>query len=83
MQDINLPEVAKIIHTQENLFRSRKEVYNSEKDALHQNIAQLEKKIEGLEAKKVAASKTVEVYQDRLKALRTLKKKALYKKQPY
>ena len=80
MQDINLPEVAKIIHTQENLFRSRKEVYNSEKDALHQNIAQLEKKIEGLEAKKVAVSKTAEVYQDRLKALRTLKEKGFVQK---
>lgn len=80
MQDINLPEVAKIIHTQENLFRSKKEVYNSEKDALQQRISQLEKKIEGLEARKVAAVKTSEILQDRLKALRTLKEKGFVQK---
>ncbi|MGI4753209.1 MAG: HlyD family type I secretion periplasmic adaptor subunit [Janthinobacterium lividum] len=80
MQDINLPEVAKIIHTQENLFRSRKEVFNSEKDALQQRISQLEKKVEGLEAKKVAATKTAEVYQERLKALRTLQNKGFVQK---
>lgn len=80
MQDINLPEVAKIIHTQENLFRSRKEVFNSEKDALQQRISQLEKRVEGLEAKKVAATKTAEVYQERLKALRTLQNKGFVQK---
>jgi len=80
MQDITLPEVAKIIHTQENLFRSKKEVYNSEKDALQQRISQLEKKIEGLEARKVAAVKTAEILQDRLKALRTLKEKGFIQK---
>ncbi|XVN41699.1 MAG: HlyD family type I secretion periplasmic adaptor subunit [Rickettsia endosymbiont of Argas persicus] len=79
-QDINSPEVAKIIHTQENLFRSKKEVYNSEKDALQQRISQLEKKIEGLEARKVAAVKTSEILQDRLKALKTLKEKGFVQK---
>lgn len=80
LQDTNSPEVSKIIHTQENLFRSKKEVYSSEKDALQQRISQLEKKIEGLEARKVAAVKTAEVYQDRLKALRTLKEKGFIQK---
>lgn len=80
MQDITLPEVNKIIHTQENLFRSRKEVYNSEKDALNQRISQYEKKIEGLEAKKVAAVKTAEILQDRLKALKTLQNKGFVQK---
>lgn len=80
MQDINVPEVAKIIHTQENLFRSRKEVFNSEQDALQQRISQLKKRVEGLEAKKVAVIKTAEVYQDRLKALTTLKEKGFVQK---
>ncbi|WP_341790272.1 HlyD family type I secretion periplasmic adaptor subunit [Rickettsia endosymbiont of Polydrusus tereticollis] len=80
MEDINIPKVAKIIHTQENLFRSKKEVYRSEKNALNQRIAQLEKKIEGLEAKKVAAKKTAEVLQDRLKALKILMQKGFVQK---
>jgi len=80
MQDVNLPEVAKIIHTQENLFRSKKEVYTSEKDALNQRISQLEKKIEGLEARKVAAVKTAEILQDRLNALKVLKEKGFVQK---
>ncbi|WP_341747715.1 HlyD family type I secretion periplasmic adaptor subunit [Candidatus Tisiphia endosymbiont of Dascillus cervinus] len=71
-KDINLPEVARIIHTQENLFQSKKEVYKSEKNALHQRIEQLNKRIEGTQAKKVANVKTLEVVKDRLKAMDTL-----------
>ncbi|MFY9589658.1 HlyD family type I secretion periplasmic adaptor subunit [Rickettsia endosymbiont of Halotydeus destructor] len=80
-KDINITEIAKIIHTQENLFRSKKEVYRSEKNALHQKIGQLEKRIEGLEAKKIAAKKTGEVLQDRLKAAKTLMAKGFAKKE--
>lgn len=68
VNDISLPEVARIIHTQENLFQSKKEVYNSEKEALSQRI-------ESLKAKKVASVKGLEVAQDRLKAMNALHQK--------
>ncbi|WP_417904598.1 HlyD family type I secretion periplasmic adaptor subunit [Candidatus Tisiphia endosymbiont of Micropterix aruncella] len=76
----NLPEIARIIHTQESLFQSKKEVYKSEKNALHQRIEQLNKKIEGTQAKKVANIKTLEVVKDRLKAMHTLHEKGFANK---
>ncbi|WP_375319385.1 HlyD family type I secretion periplasmic adaptor subunit [Candidatus Tisiphia endosymbiont of Oplodontha viridula] len=77
---INLPEVARVIHTQESLFYSKKEVYKSEKNALHQRIEQLNKKIEGLQAKKIAYMKSLEVAKDRLKAMHTLHEKGFAQK---
>jgi HlyD family secretion protein len=77
---INLPEVARIIRTQENLFSSKREVYKSEKNALHQRIEQLNKKVEGLQAKKVAYVKSLEVAKDRLKAMHTLHEKGFAQK---
>lgn len=77
---INLPEVVRIIHTQENLFSSKKEVYKSEKNALHQRIEQFNKKVEGLQAKKVAYVKSLEVAKDRLKAMHTLHEKGFAQK---
>ncbi len=80
MNDINLPVVASIIHTQENLFYSKQEVYKSEKNALYQRIEQLNKKIEGLEARKVAYVKNLEVVKDRLKAVNILHQKGFAQK---
>ncbi|XVN43030.1 MAG: HlyD family type I secretion periplasmic adaptor subunit [Candidatus Rickettsia vulgarisii] len=80
MNDINLPEVARIIHTQENLFQSKKEVYASEKNALHERGEQLNKKIESLQARKVASVKSLEVAHDRFKAMNTLHQKGFIQK---
>jgi len=74
-ENIKIPEVARIIHTQESLFSSKKEVYRSEKNALNQKIEQLNKKIEGLQARKVGYIKSLEVLKDRLSAANTLFKK--------
>lgn len=78
--NIELPEVARIIHTQENLFHSKLEVYKSEKNALHQRIKQLNSKIEGLEAKKTSYIKSQEVIRDRLKAMHILHDKGFAQK---
>ncbi len=74
-KDINLPEIARIIHTQESLFKSKKEVYKNEKNALHQRIEQLNKKIESIQARRVSNVKNLEVTKDRLKAMHTLHEK--------
>ncbi|WP_425364196.1 HlyD family type I secretion periplasmic adaptor subunit [Candidatus Tisiphia endosymbiont of Hybos culiciformis] len=76
----NLPEVARVIHTQESLFYSKKEVYKSETNALHQRIEQLNKKIEGMQARKIANVKSLEVVRDRLKAIHTLHEKGFSNK---
>lgn len=68
----NIPEVEKIMLTQENLFASRKEVIRAERESLKQKISQSEKQIEGLEARKVSYKKSLEVTSDRLKAMKTL-----------
>ncbi|WP_250312217.1 HlyD family type I secretion periplasmic adaptor subunit [Rickettsia endosymbiont of Oedothorax gibbosus] len=77
---INLPEVARVIHTQESLFYSKKEMYKSEKNALYQRIEQLNKKIEGMQARKTANVKSLEVIRDRLKAIHTLHDKGFSNK---
>lgn len=71
-QSSNIPEVEKIMHTQENLFRYRKEMYRAEKDSLKQRILQAYKEVEGLEARKIAADKNLRIMSDRLKAFKTL-----------
>ena len=76
----HIPEVAKIMHTQENLFRSKKEMYRSEKESCKQKIAQLNKQIEGIEFRKISVIKNLEVTRDRLKAMRTLKSKGFVQK---
>jgi HlyD family secretion protein len=78
--DIELPEIARIIHTQESLFRSKLEVYKSEKNALYQRIQQFNSKIEGLQAKKTSYIKSQEVVRDRLKAMRILHEKGFAQK---
>lgn len=73
--DINLPDVARIIETQSSLFQSKKEVHRSEKNAYQQRVEQLNKKIEGLEARKLSFIKNLEIVRDRLRAMNTLHKK--------
>jgi HlyD family secretion protein len=79
-QSHHLPEVAKIMHIQENLFRSKKEMYRAEKDAYKQKIAQLQKSVESYESKKVSALKNLAVIKDRLKAIKALGEKGFAQK---
>jgi len=79
-KSMDVPEVERIIHTQENLFRSKRDNYRAEKNALHQRVEQLNKKLEGLKAKKIATIKNWEVFRDRLKALKTLHEKGFIQK---
>ncbi len=79
-KDINLYEVARIIHTQESLFQSKKEIYKSEKNALYQRIKQYKKIIEGIQARKIANIKNLEIIRDRLKAMHILYDKGFINK---
>jgi len=79
-ESLNIPAVARLMHTQENLFRSKKELYRAEKESLKQRIHQSNKQIEGLEAKKVSSVKILEVTSDRLKAIKTLSSKGFVQK---
>jgi HlyD family type I secretion membrane fusion protein len=71
-KDQSMPEVAKIIETQNNLFNSKKDLKKAEQDSLAQKEKQMKKQIEGLEAKKVSLIKTLEFIKDRLEATKTL-----------
>lgn len=79
-KDKSVPEVAKILETQNNLFSSRKDLKKAEEDSLGQRTKQLKKQIEGHEAKKVSYIKTLEGTKDRLEAAKTLNKKGIVPK---
>lgn len=79
-KDTTVPEVAKIIETQNNLFNSKKDLKRAEQDSLKQKNNQLNKQIEGLEAKKVSLAKTLEVIKDRLDATKKLTDKGFSQK---
>ncbi len=68
----NIPEVHKLMQTQENIFRYRQDVHRAEKESLKQKILQLHKQIEGLQARKVAVEKNLAIMVDRLKSMKGL-----------
>lgn len=79
-KDRSVPYVAKIIETQNNLFRSKNELKTSEKQSASEKIKQLGKQIEGLLAKIEAVQKTIEVTKDRVDATRKLYDKGFVQK---
>lgn len=79
-KDKNIPEVAKIIETQNNLFHSKRDIKRAEGDSLKQKILQYRKQIEGYEAKKISLLKTLEVYKDRVDATKKLNIKGFAQK---
>ena len=79
-KDKAIPEVAKIIETQNNLFSSHKDLKKAEQDSLKQKIKQIQKQIEGLEAKKVSLIKTLEFMKDRVEATKKLSDKGFAQK---
>lgn len=82
IKDKAVPEVAKIIETQNNLFNSKKDLMRAEQDSLGQKTKQMHKQIEGYEARKVSYIKTLEGTRDRLEATRTLNTKGHVQKGP-
>ena len=79
-KDKAIPEVTKIIETQNNLFHSKKDVKRAEQDSLKQKTMQLKKQIEGYEAKKISLIKTLEVLKDRVDATKKLNIKGFAQK---
>jgi HlyD family secretion protein len=79
-KDNDIPEVAKIIETQNNLFNSKKDLKRAEEDSLKQKTMQLKKQIEGYEAKKISLLKTLEVLKDRVDATKQLNIKGFVQK---
>lgn len=71
----DIPEVEKLITTQENLFKSKREVFRAEKESLKQRIAQSHKQNEGYIAKKTSITKNLSIARDRLKAMEGLMQK--------
>lgn len=74
------PEVMKIIKTNDNLFFSKKEAMESEIGTYKERINQSRKQIEGLQAKKEAAKKSLAVTKDRLDATKKLHNKGFAQK---
>jgi HlyD family secretion protein len=72
VKDISIPEVERAIHTQENLFKYRKENIRAMKESAGHKITQVLKSIEAYEANKVAIEKSYAVMQERVKGLNTL-----------
>lgn len=79
-KDRSVPYVAKIIETQNNLFRSKNELKTTEQQSSKEKIKQLRKQIEGQTAKIEAVQKTIEVTEDRLEAKRKLYEKGYAQK---
>lgn len=80
LKDKSVDEVSKILETQNSLFQSKKELMRAERESLKQKNNQLNKKIEGLEAKKVSSQKTLEFIQNRLDAASKLTAKGFAEK---
>lgn len=78
--NLSVSEVQKIIHTQENLFRSKKEIYRAQKQLIKLKIEQFNKQIEGLEAQKVSITKNLTVVTSRLQSVRQLHGKGFVQK---
>ena len=83
-EEIDFPEIvtnnkdisyiAKIIETQNNLFRSQKELIGSQELSLKQKTKQTHAQIEGLNARNIAISKTIEITKERYESIKKLNK---------
>lgn len=73
LQDnIHTPTVANIVATQNNLFESKKKLYNAELGSIEKQIQQAKKQIESLKARKIANVKNLEIVSDRVNATQEL-----------
>ena len=79
LKDKELPEVAKVIKTQNHLFLSKKTLLNAERDTLNNKVKQIKKQMEGYDAKKVSLEKTLEFLKNRVKSKTKLNKQGYAK----
>lgn len=80
IKDRSVAYVAKIIETQNNLFKSKNDLKIAEKQSAREKIKQLTKQIEGQRARINAVQKTIEVTKDRLDATKKLYSKGYAQK---
>lgn len=80
LKDRSVPYVTTLIQTQDNLLRSKIELKTSEKQSIREKIKQIDKEIEGLNAKITAFKKTYEVTEDRLEATAKLHQQGFVQK---
>lgn len=74
LKDQDLPEVQKVFKTQRHLFESKKLLLQAERDGLTNKVHQIEKQIEGYNAKKISLEKSLEVLKERVISKRQLNK---------
>lgn len=79
-QDKADKNVTKVIETQDNLFNSKQKLKIAEQNSSEQKIKQLNKQIEGYQARKTSLIKSLEVTKDRLNANKTLGNKRYVQK---
>ncbi len=80
LKDSTVPQVAVLLSTMKDLFKSRQEAYFSRVEALEQKSLQLAKQLESSQAKRIAMQKHYEVFSDRLKAMKDLYEKGAVNK---
>ena len=80
LKDAELPEVAKIIATQRNVFDSKRDLIQNLEKHSAQRIEQTKKTIDGLKERKISAHKSHDIYADRLKGASQLLAKGFLSK---
>lgn len=79
-KDLNIPSVGSIISTQENIFRSEKELMRTQIESFKQKIAQTRKAIEQQEFKKDLLKKNLKIISERVQSAMALHKKGFASK---
>jgi HlyD family secretion protein len=79
-QSADSPEVKKLMQTQINLFIFKKESFSADKESLGQKIAQTNKQIEGLDARKTSFVKSLKIITKRLQNAQSLVTQGYVKK---
>ena len=81
--DASIPEVAKLMATQRELFFSREAVYKKIIESKGKEKLQYIKQLEGFKARKTSAKKNMEVFQDKLKSSKELYNKGYLNKSQF
>ena len=71
------PSVAAVLSGQQNIFETRRQVYQSQVAVNREKRLQVEKEIEGLKAQESAATKRIEIVREEAATVATLVKKGL------
>jgi HlyD family secretion protein len=80
MQDHNVDEVAKLLNTQENILKSKRELFHSTLNSYQNKIEQYEKRIQAMLAKKESLDKSYAVAKERLVSAQSLLKQGFTNK---